>query len=85
MSKINVTRARKLGFKTNWWICLPCSLNRIKIVYRVAFKRIQVFIQDFCRDLSGTFMPYDGLFLPYQDTWENLGPINGGLAKYNVT
>ena len=30
-------------------------------------------------------MPYDGLFLPYQDRWENLGPINGGLAKYNVT
>lgn len=54
MSKINVTRATSLGFKTNW-------------------------------DLSGTFMPYDGLFLPYQERWENLGPINGGLAKYNVT
>jgi hypothetical protein len=27
-------------------------------------------------DLSGTFMPYDGVFLPYQDEWENLGPIN---------
>ena len=36
-------------------------------------------------DLSGTFMPYDGLFLPYQDEWLNLGPINGGLAQYNVT
>ena len=30
-------------------------------------------------------MPYDGLFLPYQTRWENLGPINGGLAQYNVT
>lgn len=30
-------------------------------------------------------MPYDGLFLPYQDKWLNLGPINGGLAQYNVT
>ena len=36
-------------------------------------------------DLSGTWMPYDGLFLPYQEKWENLGPINGGLAQYNVT
>lgn len=36
-------------------------------------------------DLSGTWMPYDGLFLPYQDKWLNLGPINGGLAQYNVT
>ena len=36
-------------------------------------------------DLSGTWMPYDGLFLPYQDEWLNLGPINGGLAQYNVT
>eukprot|EP00038_Savillea_parva_P010156 m.188310 g.188310 ORF g.188310 m.188310 type:complete len:848 (+) comp17384_c0_seq1:177-2720(+) len=50
----NATRARALGFKTNW-------------------------------DLSGTFMPYDGLFLPYQDSWLNLGPINGGLKQYNVT
>jgi len=30
-------------------------------------------------------MPYDGLFLPYQEEWLNLGPINGGLAQYNVT
>ena len=30
-------------------------------------------------------MPYDGLFLPYQEQWLNLGPINGGLAQYNVT
>jgi hypothetical protein len=30
-------------------------------------------------------MPFDGLFLPYQDKWLNLGPINGGLAQYNVT
>lgn len=40
-------------------------------------------------DLSGTFMPYDGLFLPYGEPsllqWPNLGPINGGLAQYNVT
>ena len=37
-------------------------------------------------DLSGTFMPYDGLFLPSQEKpWENLGPINSGLKKYNVT
>jgi hypothetical protein len=36
-------------------------------------------------DLSGTWMPYDGLFLPYQERWLNLGPINGGLAQYNVT
>ena len=36
-------------------------------------------------DLSGTFMPYDGLFLPYQDRWLNLGPINRGLAQYNAT
>ena len=37
-------------------------------------------------DLSGTFMPYDGLFLPYQEEpWLNLGPINGGLKQYNVT
>jgi hypothetical protein len=36
-------------------------------------------------DLSGTFMPYDGLFLPYTEEWQNLGPINGGLAQYNVT
>jgi len=50
----NATRARSIGFKTNW-------------------------------DLSGTWMPYDGLFLPYQDEWLNLGPINGGLAQYNVT
>lgn len=33
-------------------------------------------------DLSGTFMPYDGLFLPYQDEWENLGPINAGRARF---
>ena len=46
----NASRARALGFKTNW-------------------------------DLSGTWMPYDGLFLPYQDKWLNLGPINGGLKK----
>jgi len=50
----NVSRAKSLGFKTNW-------------------------------DLSGTWMPYDGLFLPYQEQWENLGPINGGLTQYNVT
>jgi hypothetical protein len=30
-------------------------------------------------------MPYDGLFLPYEEEWANLGPINGGLAQYNVT
>ncbi len=36
-------------------------------------------------DLSGTWMPYDGLFLPYMDEWPNLGPINGGLKQYNVT
>jgi hypothetical protein len=30
-------------------------------------------------------MPYDGLFLPYQERWLNLGPINEGLAQYNVT
>lgn len=36
-------------------------------------------------DLSGTFMPYDGLFLPYQPRWLNLGPINAGLDQYNVT
>ena len=36
-------------------------------------------------DLSGTFMPYDGLFAPYQETWLNLGPINAGLPQYNVT
>lgn len=36
-------------------------------------------------DLSGTFMPYDGLFLPYQSEWQNLGPINAGLDQYNVT
>jgi hypothetical protein len=36
-------------------------------------------------DLSGTFMPYDGLFAPYQDEWLNLGPINAGLPQYNVT
>ena len=23
--------------------------------------------------------------MPYQEKWENLGPINGGLAQYNVT
>lgn len=49
----NVSRARAMGFKTNW-------------------------------DLSGTWMPYDGLFLPYQEDWLNLGPINGGLAQYKV-
>ncbi len=36
-------------------------------------------------DLSGTFMPYDGLFAPYQEDWLNLGPINAGLPQYNVT
>eukprot|EP00041_Stephanoeca_diplocostata_P027866 m.777446 g.777446 ORF g.777446 m.777446 type:complete len:964 (-) comp23264_c0_seq2:304-3195(-) len=36
-------------------------------------------------DLSGTWMPYDGLFLPYQEEWLNLGPINEGLEQYNVT
>ena len=36
-------------------------------------------------ELSGTFMPYDGLFAPYADDWLNLGPINGGLPQYNVT
>ena len=36
-------------------------------------------------DLSGTFMPYDGLFLPYQEEWPNLGPINRGLSHYNAT
>jgi len=38
-------------------------------------------------DLSGTWMPYDGLFLPYGDLkqWPNLGPINGGLRQYNVS
>jgi hypothetical protein len=36
-------------------------------------------------DLSGTFMPYDGLFAPYQESWLNLGPINAGLPQYNVT
>eukprot|EP00658_Telonema_sp_P-2_P039704 TRINITY_DN28378_c0_g1_i1.p2 TRINITY_DN28378_c0_g1~~TRINITY_DN28378_c0_g1_i1.p2 ORF type:complete len:113 (-),score=27.22 TRINITY_DN28378_c0_g1_i1:95-433(-) len=36
-------------------------------------------------DLSGTWMPYDGLFLPYQEEWLNLGPINAGLKQYNVT
>ena len=36
-------------------------------------------------DLSGTWMPYDGLFLPYMEEWPNLGPINGGLKQYNVT
>ena len=32
-------------------------------------------------DLSGTWMPYDGLFLPYIEEWPNLGPINGGLKQ----
>ena len=36
-------------------------------------------------ELSGTFMPYDGLFAPYQASWQNLGPINAGLPQYNVT
>jgi hypothetical protein len=36
-------------------------------------------------ELSGTFMPFDGLFAPYQDSWLNLGPINAGLPQYNVT
>ncbi len=36
-------------------------------------------------DLSGTWLPYQGLFLPYQDEWLNLGPIGGGMAQYNVT
>jgi hypothetical protein len=36
-------------------------------------------------ELSGTFMPYDGLFAPYQEEWLNLGPINAGLPQYNVT
>jgi hypothetical protein len=36
-------------------------------------------------ELSGTFMPYDGLFAPYADEWLNLGPINAGLPQYNVT
>ena len=36
-------------------------------------------------DLSGTFMPYDGLFAPYQEEWLNLGPINAGLPQYNVS
>ena len=36
-------------------------------------------------DLSGTFMPYDGLFLPYAEQWLNLGPINTGLSQYNAT
>ena len=36
-------------------------------------------------DLGGTFMPYDGLFYPYQEEWLNLGPINEGLDQYNVT
>jgi hypothetical protein len=36
-------------------------------------------------ELSGTFMPYDGLFAPYQSEWLNLGPINAGLPQYNVT
>jgi hypothetical protein len=30
-------------------------------------------------------MPYDGLFLPYQAEWNNLGPANPGLEQYNVT
>ena len=30
-------------------------------------------------------MPYDGLFLPYQEQWQNLGPVNQGLEQYNVT
>ena len=25
--------------------------------------------------------PYDGLFLPYQSEWLNLGPINAGLEQ----
>jgi len=36
-------------------------------------------------ELSGTFLPYDGLFAPYQEQWLNLGPINAGLPQYNVT
>ena len=36
-------------------------------------------------ELSGTFMPYDGLFAPYAQEWLNLGPINAGLPQYNVT
>lgn len=36
-------------------------------------------------ELSGTFMPYDGLFAPYEESWLNLGPINAGLPQYNVT
>jgi hypothetical protein len=36
-------------------------------------------------ELSGTFMPYDGLFAPYTEEWLNLGPINAGLPQYNVT
>jgi hypothetical protein len=36
-------------------------------------------------ELSGTFMPYDGLFAPYQEQWLNLGPINAGLPQYNVS
>jgi hypothetical protein len=36
-------------------------------------------------ELSGTFMPYDGLFAPYAAKWLNLGPINAGLPQYNVS
>jgi len=35
-------------------------------------------------ELSGTFMPYDGLFAPFADEWLNLGPINAGLPQYTV-
>eukprot|EP01006_Ploeotia_vitrea_P065811 TRINITY_DN93852_c0_g1_i1.p1 TRINITY_DN93852_c0_g1~~TRINITY_DN93852_c0_g1_i1.p1 ORF type:complete len:808 (+),score=70.02 TRINITY_DN93852_c0_g1_i1:44-2467(+) len=35
-------------------------------------------------ELSGMWMPYDGLFLPYQPEWLNLA-FEPGLAQYNVT
>ena len=31
--------------------------------------------------LSVVHQPYDGLFLPYQEQWLNLGPINQGKAS----
>eukprot|EP00756_Hemistasia_phaeocysticola_P045204 Hpha_TRINITY_DN18967_c0_g1::TRINITY_DN18967_c0_g1_i1::g.17568::m.17568 len=38
-------------------------------------------------DLSGTFMPFQGLYGPFQETWFNLGPgpLSVGLPRYQVS
>ncbi len=77
-----MSRSKSIGFKTNWDLSGTQKFFPVSLL-SLSHETLTPVCIHTC--LTGTWMPYDGLFLPYQEKWLNLGPINGGLAQYNVT